>query len=105
MIINQHIYRELSNLRWNKENATSGFCELKKISCVRGKYPEVLIDLWDLYDEQFGSENDNPQMFDEDQLYIVLELGNGGRSLEAFQFTNAKQSLSILRQVIVVLIM
>ena len=67
---------------------------------VIGKYPEFLINLWNDFDAQGeGSENDSPEMFTEDQLFIVLELENGGRSLEAFTFNSAEQSFSIFVQV------
>ncbi|KAJ8974882.1 hypothetical protein NQ317_011728 [Molorchus minor] len=93
------IAQELSNLRNNKQNMTSGFSEVQKVQCVQGRYPEKLLDLWDLYDETRGSENDSPEIFDHNQLYIVLQLANGGQDLEAFIFTNASQAFSMFQQV------
>lgn len=77
---------------------------MRKITCVQGKYPERLLELWELYDEDSGSENDSPEIFKEDQLYIVLELANGGKDLEAFVFNNALQAFSVFKQVIVCLL-
>ena len=45
------------------------------------------------------SENVSPLMFEDDQLYIVLELTHGGLDLEAFEFTNSRETLSIFKQV------
>lgn len=89
----------MSNLRYNKNFKTDGFAEVMKVCLVQGKYPQHLIDLWDLYDEDRGSENDSPLLFTEDQLYIVLELANGGQDLEAYHFSNAEQSYALLVQV------
>lgn len=66
---------------------------------MQGKYPKHLIDLWDLYDEARGSENDRPDLFTGVQLYVVLELANAGQDLEAYQFLNAEQAFSIFNQV------
>ncbi|CAG9830286.1 unnamed protein product [Diabrotica balteata] len=90
---------ELSNLRHNKRNGISSFTEVQKIQCVQGTYPEKLIDLWDLFDETRGSENDCPDTFKEDQLYIVFQMAYGGKDLESFFFINAMQAYSMFQQV------
>uniref|UniRef100_A0A6P7G4I0 Serine/threonine-protein kinase haspin-like n=1 Tax=Diabrotica virgifera virgifera TaxID=50390 RepID=A0A6P7G4I0_DIAVI len=77
------ITTELSNLRHNKRNGISSFIEVQKIRCVQGTYPGKLIDLWDPFDETIGSENDCPDMFKEDQLYIVSQMAYGGKDLES----------------------
>lgn len=59
-----------------------------------------MIDLWELYDEDCGSENDSPVMFKEEQIYIVLELANGGKDLEAFIFNDALQAFSAFKQTV-----
>lgn len=46
-----------------------------------------------------GSDNDSPKIFKDDQLYIILELNNGGEDLESFEFNNAQQTLSVFKQV------
>ncbi|KAK5650798.1 hypothetical protein RI129_001827 [Pyrocoelia pectoralis] len=93
------IAMELSNLRYNKISTTVGFSELKSVKCVQGCYPARLIDLWDLYDETHNSENDSPEMFGNDQLYVVLELANGGVDMESFEFRNASESLCLFKQI------
>ncbi|CAH2014028.1 unnamed protein product [Acanthoscelides obtectus] len=93
------ISMELSNLRKNPVNSTSGFTELQEVKCVQGCYPERLIDLWHLYDETKGSENDCPDCFLDDQLYIILQLADAGKDLESFVFANAQQALAMFKQV------
>lgn len=91
--------RELSNLRKNEVNRTSAFSEVQEIKCVQGRYPDRLVELWELYDEDRGSENDSPDIFGKDQLFIILEFANGGRDMEAFTFNNAQQSFALFKQV------
>lgn len=96
--ISTHI-RELHNLRFGDKHKTQGFVEVRNIKCIVGRYPEELIHLWKAYDDSKGSENDCPSMFDENQLYIVLELGHGGQDLEAFVFPSAAQAHALFVQV------
>ncbi|GJQ69466.1 Haspin [Trypoxylus dichotomus] len=93
------IAMELSDLRSNARNSTNCFNEMRKATCVQGRYPERLLELWELYEESRGSENDHPEMFDADQLYIVLELANGGSDMESFVFNNAQQAYALVTQV------
>lgn len=95
------ISMELSDLRNGKENSTDGFVNVKRVTCVKGVYPQHLLDEWEkFHDGRFsGSENDNPEIFDEDQLYIVFELCHAGIDLEAYVFKNAEEAYSIFLQV------
>lgn len=93
------ISQELSGLRENKKNFTSGFVEVMNVRLVQGKYPAHLLSLWDDYDAEKESDNDRPDVFDSSQLYIVFELINGGSDLEAHLFKNAEQSYSAFKQV------
>ena len=95
------ISMELSGLRNDKEYSTDGFVNVKRVTCVQGAYPEHLIDEWELYrDNRFeGSDNDHPEVFGYNQLYVVFELCNGGKDLEAFVFNNAEEAQSIFLQV------
>ncbi|XP_022124579.2 uncharacterized protein LOC110999696 isoform X1 [Pieris rapae] len=81
------------------ENATDVFNKVLAVRLVYGSYPSRLLDLWDLYDECKGSENDNPAIFPPDQHYIVLELANAGQDLESYQFNNAEQASALFQQV------
>ena len=66
---------------------------------MQGKYPETLLQLWNRYDEEKESDNDHPEIFGDQQLYVVLELEFAGKDLESFVFTNAEQSYYALLQV------
>lgn len=90
---------ELSNLRTGQEFATSGFIRLLGVRCVRGAYPEHLIDAWKSYRKSHGTENDDPSEFGTDQLFVVLEQENAGVDMERFQFGNSAQLLAALQQV------
>jgi len=82
-----------------------GFVELLKTYIVRGKYPEVLLRLWDEYHEAKGSESIRPgwsiitplrvlltspitDSFLVSQCYAIIVLPNGGPDLEAYKFIN-----------------
>ncbi|KAL0830338.1 hypothetical protein ABMA28_002531 [Loxostege sticticalis] len=81
------------------ENATDVFNEVLAVRCVYGGYPSRLLDLWELYDECNGSENDNPAILPADQQYIVLELANAGQDLESFEFNSAEQAHALFLQI------
>ncbi|KAF6212754.1 hypothetical protein GE061_010462 [Apolygus lucorum] len=95
---------ELSSLRLADREPpylmAGGFVPILKVSLVQGKYPKGLMDLWIEFDEAEGSENDSPEVFNEQQLYIVIEQANGGRDLENYSFSTAKQVVSIFKQVV-----
>lgn len=93
------ISKELSDLRYDTRNKTNGFVNVERVRCVKGRYPSYLVDLWDLYNENHGSDNDHPEVFGEEQLFIVLELENAGQDLEAFNFHNAVQGYAAFLQV------
>ncbi|RDB19923.1 Serine/threonine-protein kinase haspin hrk1 [Hypsizygus marmoreus] len=81
-----------------------GFVKLLKTYIVRGKYPEVLLRLWDEYDQKKGSESVRPDKFLVSQVYAIIVLPNGGPDLEAYKFVNAskmgwRQACSLFWQV------
>lgn len=89
-------------LRWfsvSTDNILS--TQVLAVRCVYGAYPSRLLDLWELYDECNGSENDNPAILPVDQQYIVLELANAGQDLESYEFNSAEQAHALFLQVIV----
>ncbi|XP_025421593.1 myb-like protein D [Sipha flava] len=95
------IASELNKL-FNKNgwNQSDSFCRLKNISCVQGKYPTHLIDLWEQYNNEKGSDNDNPHILPDNQVYIVLEMVNGGIDVESYIFNSAYQSLFAFLQIV-----
>ncbi|CRL00925.1 CLUMA_CG014243, isoform B [Clunio marinus] len=94
------ISMELSGMRNNKDYATNGFVNVQRVLCVKGAYPLHLVDEWELYRDNRpeGSDNDHPEIFDHNQIYIVFELCNGGKDLEAFVFNNAAEAQSVFLQ-------
>ncbi|XP_039950145.1 serine/threonine-protein kinase haspin homolog [Bactrocera tryoni] len=96
---------ELANLRThvNSANFTCGFVNVRKVACVKGRYPQHFIKLWEIFDKDKSSENDHPGIFDDTQIYIVLELEFCGRDLESFQFQNAEQTYGALLQIVLTL--
>ncbi|EGO02049.1 hypothetical protein SERLA73DRAFT_86185 [Serpula lacrymans var. lacrymans S7.3] len=65
-----------------------GFVKLLRTYIVRGRYPSLLLDLWDEYNERKGSESIRPDTFSLSQTYAIIVLPNGGPDLEAFTFTH-----------------
>ncbi|KAF7432892.1 hypothetical protein PC9H_004836 [Pleurotus ostreatus] len=85
-------------------SVSEGFVELLKTYIVRGRYPELLLDLWDEYLEQNGSESVRPDTFMVSQVYAIIVLPNGGPDLEAYTFTTPtktgwRQASSVFWQV------
>lgn len=94
------ISQELGALRYCNKNYTAGFVEVLNVRLVEGRYPAHLLDLWDDYDIRQVSENDRPDAFGDNQLFVVFELTNCGIDIEAHIFRNAEQSYSAFKQVI-----
>lgn len=96
------ISMELSNLRNpdQKSNSCETFVQVLSCWCVEGSYHPSLLNLWDVFHEEKGSENDRPHIFPDYQLYIVLEFGHGGQDLESFVFSNAKAALAVFLQIV-----
>ncbi|XP_014469958.1 PREDICTED: uncharacterized protein LOC106741972 [Dinoponera quadriceps] len=92
------IAEELHNLRLHSTYRTDAFVEVRRIRCIIGRYPEKLVKLWNIYDDDKTSNNDCPSMFGEHQLYIALELGHGGEDLEAFVFQTAQEAYALFLQ-------
>ncbi|XP_067656561.1 uncharacterized protein [Haliotis asinina] len=95
------ISTELSGLHIQGRNTTPNFCRVNSVACVQGCYPEQLLAQWDIYNKKRKSENDRPDIFDENQLFILFEFADGGSDLESFQFANPWQAKSVLQQVCV----
>ncbi|CAK6972198.1 uncharacterized protein haspin isoform X1 [Scomber scombrus] len=95
------ISKELSSLKEKQQNQTHGFIGLNDLHCVRGCYPPDFMKAWDTFDRKKCSENDRPDFFQHDQLFIILEFEFGGADLENSNGTLASLVVakSILHQV------
>lgn len=70
-----------------------GFIGFQSAHIVRGPYPAELLDLWDYWDQYVkagGSENDRPDFYSEQQLFVVIGLEDGGIDLEKWSFKGDK---------------
>lgn len=56
---------------------------------VKGRYPRVLIDIWDEYKRDRGSESTRPNKFADNQLYSIIALPHAGVDLESYSFTES----------------
>ncbi|XP_010014046.1 PREDICTED: serine/threonine-protein kinase haspin [Nestor notabilis] len=95
------ISKELSLLSEESMNRTVGFISLYSVHCVQGAYPKYLLEAWDKYHEVTGSENDRPDFFGDEQLFMVLEFEFGGSDLENMRnrLSSVATAKSILHQV------
>ncbi|KAJ0033092.1 hypothetical protein NQD34_000199, partial [Periophthalmus magnuspinnatus] len=95
------ISKELSCLDKKEKNQTSGFIGLRDLHCVKGCYPPEFLHAWDKFDKQKHSENDRPDFFENEQLFIILEFEFGGTDLENSNGTLSSIAVakSILHQV------
>ncbi|GFR82731.1 serine/threonine-protein kinase haspin-like [Elysia marginata] len=94
------IARELSDLAVGETNRSSNFCQVNRVSCVKGAFPLPLLQQWDEYAKRKKSENDRPDFFSNEQLFIVFEFAHGGCALESFKFQSQSEVYSVLRQVV-----
>ncbi|XP_055453254.1 serine/threonine-protein kinase haspin [Psammomys obesus] len=95
------ISKELSLLSDEVYNRTTGFIGLNSAHCVQGPYPPLLLKAWDHYNSIKKSENDRPDFFQEDQLFIILEFEFGGVDLEQMKskLSSVATAKSILHQI------
>ncbi|KAK9540186.1 hypothetical protein VZT92_002655 [Zoarces viviparus] len=92
------ISKELSSLKEKQHNKTHGFIGLNELHCVQGRYPPEFLNAWDVFDQQKGSENDRPDFFQTDQLFIILEFEFGGADLE--NSNGALASLAVAKSIL-----
>eukprot|EP01135_Chromosphaera_perkinsii_P008567 Nk52_evm9s1401 gene=Nk52_evmTU9s1401 len=96
------ISKKLNELHYQQgvemPNCTESFILVHKMILCHGPYPDCLIEEWDKFDECRGSENERPDFFSSEQLFIVFVFANGGKDLENFHLKSAEQATSILLQ-------
>ena len=79
---------------------SESFVQLTRVNIAQGGYPKVLDDAWVKYSEERESENDRPaKLLKSNQLWLVLQLSNGGVALEDFKVSTVAQAQSIFDQV------
>jgi len=81
----------------------NGFVLLRQIVCCKGVYPSRLVQLWDDWDSERTSENENPASLQKNQKYVLLETDYAGDDLESYIVKNEMEALSILKQVVMTL--
>lgn len=95
------ISNELSKLsKADNKFVSNSFIKLHRVNCVRGGYPDKLLQVWDEYDKNKESLNDRPSLFPTDQHYITFEYQFGGSDVEHFVFSNSSQAYSLFHQVV-----
>ncbi|KAF5393133.1 hypothetical protein D9757_001303 [Collybiopsis confluens] len=67
------------------------FVKLVKSYIVRGRYPQTLLEQWDEYEKEHGSESVRPDSFSVSQAYAIIVLPNGGPDLETYTFSNTSK--------------
>lgn len=67
--------------------AQDGFVAFHGSCMVHGKYPPALLDCWNAYAAENGTESPDPSAYAADQQYCVLMLQNGGTDLEHFEIS------------------
>lgn len=77
-----------------------GFCGAY---VVRGAFPDKLMDEWDAYEEERGSENERPEFYDEGQLFAIIMLEMGGTDLEHFDLNGWEEAGDVFWQVAIAL--
>ncbi|XP_050382945.1 serine/threonine-protein kinase haspin homolog [Argentina anserina] len=94
--------RTLNYLRGNNDNVQnvcSTFIETKDLRVCQGCYDAGLIKAWKAWNKKHVSQNDNPDMFPENQRYVVFVLEHGGEDLESFVLLDFNEARSLLVQV------
>lgn len=94
--------RTLNRLRGSEvlfDNATTTFIQTKDIKVCQGPYDPILLEAWDTWDREHGSENDHPKNFPQNQCYVVSILEHGGTDLESFVLLDLNEAQSLVLQV------
>ncbi|XP_022856903.1 serine/threonine-protein kinase haspin homolog, partial [Olea europaea var. sylvestris] len=84
-------------------NACTTFIQTIDLRVCQGHYDAALINAWENWDGEHGSENDHPKEFPENQCYVVFVQEHGGQDLESFVLLNFDEARSLLVQVTIAL--
>lgn len=80
-----------------------GFLEFKACHIMEGKLPNQVVQAFDLYSDEKGTEFPHPKAYQKDQLFMALELGDAGIDLENYKITTLAQLWDIVLGVIIAL--
>ena len=94
------ISTELSDLS-KSSSLAPGFLNVRRCNLIHGNYPQILLEKWDAYKAEKGSDNERPDFFDAAamQKFVVLEMSNGGVDLENVVLSSAAVGWAIFQQV------
>ncbi|KAK9247650.1 hypothetical protein V1506DRAFT_470181 [Lipomyces tetrasporus] len=79
--------------------AYDGFVKVIDAHVVKGKYSDILLELWDKFNDAEGSENGRPDTYEEDQYYCIIILNNAGTDLEHFALKSWREAAAIFWRV------
>lgn len=94
------VLNEVQISQWIK---VDGFANLHQVVVVKGTYPSLLLEEWDRYLVQNGSENDRPDSYSSTQLYCVLCLDHSGTDLEHFELRSWRECWSVFYETLKIL--
>ncbi|GIY73323.1 hypothetical protein CDAR_530991 [Caerostris darwini] len=90
-----------TNETHNMQSIENVLSEVKilHVHVVKGCYPDQMLFAWDKFDAIKTSCNIRPDIFNEQQLFAVIEMEYGGKDLTHFVLRNAVEAESILKQI------
>ncbi|GMS84046.1 hypothetical protein PENTCL1PPCAC_6221, partial [Pristionchus entomophagus] len=94
------ISKELTRLRRSGRNSTNAFAKLYRARVIKGRFHQLLSDAWEHFhnNDEDGINEDNPETFGNEQMFLSLEYQWGGLNLKKFHFTSIFQLLSVFCQ-------
>ncbi|EGF82180.1 hypothetical protein BATDEDRAFT_87100 [Batrachochytrium dendrobatidis JAM81] len=101
-----HITQTISKTQRTNQTLCShlNFVDMVQVSVCTGPYSKQLLDLWQDFDSQKGSENMSPNEYADKQLYVIMMLKHEGIDLEHTALVKtAAHVKSVLLQVLLTL--
>ncbi|KAL3079376.1 hypothetical protein niasHS_012746 [Heterodera schachtii] len=98
------ITSELTKLSEDTGNGfvTPSFTQLRITKIVKGCFPRKLLSAWDAYKKANPElvENDRPSKYaDKGQLFLIIGLSYGGKSLESYEIQSGPECYAIFQQI------
>ncbi|BEJ14016.1 hypothetical protein CspHIS471_0311900 [Cutaneotrichosporon sp. HIS471] len=84
------VVREIEITRRMSQTPGGGFVQFLGAFVVEGAYPVQLLDAWDSYREEQGTESVRPDSFSSLQRCALIVLADGGDDLESYRFENTR---------------